>query len=202
MVFGNAYAEFDLGNAERMVADELYALSERLGKASPDNQAHGLLGGTWGYGQDFENEVFEMHPYWWGDCECGHEQAECEWSEANPHRPDCWQERYHAEAERLRDLDWEKQRDQMDKWASDNGWNGRPGVAVYCDCGTDKLWREWASAHGHDPSCRIVMPNFRCGAVEVRWYKYIGRGMSVNREVSRSEWRDIFARCEESLSGL
>ncbi len=132
MVFGNAYAECALGDAESLVANELYALSERIGRANPDEQSHGVLGGEWGYGQDFINDAFEMHPYWWGDCTCGVDEED----EETP----------------------------------------------------------------HSSECRYVLANFKCGAVEVRWYKYIGRGMSVNREVSRKEWRDIFARCEASLS--
>lgn len=33
----------------------LYSISEALGNERP------------GYACDFENDVFEMHPYWWGD---------------------------------------------------------------------------------------------------------------------------------------
>lgn len=29
-----------------------------------------------GYGIDYENDVFEMHPYYWGDCTCGYEKEE------------------------------------------------------------------------------------------------------------------------------
>jgi len=50
-----------------------------------------------------------------------------------------------------------------------------------------------------DGECLDSRPNFKCGAVEVNWYKYIGRGMSVNRPVSRKEWRDIFNKCFKSL---
>jgi hypothetical protein len=198
MLFGNATGEYECPD---LVADELYALSEALGKRSPDAQAHGVLGGGWGYGQDFTNDTFSMLPYWWGDCTCGYDALEYEWWNANPHDGECWQERYHREAERLHalKLSWEAERDQQDAWAATNGWDGRPGVAVFCDCGADAKWREWASSHGHTPDCMEIRPNFRCGDVEVRWYKYIGRGMSVNREVTRAEWRDIFARCEASL---
>jgi hypothetical protein len=34
--------------------DGLYLLSEAIGNDMPS------------YGSDFENDVFEMHPYWWG----------------------------------------------------------------------------------------------------------------------------------------
>src|SRR5438105_3890103 len=95
-VFGNAHGEYDLGAEEDYVAEQLYALSEAPGRRTPDTQAHGLLGGAWGYGQDFTNATFEMHPYWWGDCECGFAEVEFEWGEANHHTPECWSSRWWA----------------------------------------------------------------------------------------------------------
>lgn len=109
----------NLNDLEDFVSDELYALSELLGKKNPDAQAHGGgLGGEWGYGQDFKNDVFEMHPYWWGD----------------------------------------------------------------------------------EDALEAYQPNFQCGDIEIRWYKYIGRGMSVNRAVTREEIEVIFRKCCESLA--
>jgi len=202
-LFGNATGSFDLGAAEGLVANELYALSETLGKRDPKAQSHGALGGEWGYGQDFANETFEMHPYWWGDCDCGYDELESAWSEAHQHKPDCFNTRYHAERERLRaaGTDWPESDSHMTVWAKSNGFPEAPyGEAVFCDCGHDALWQDWASQHGHEPTCSEARPNFRCGDVEVRWYKYIGRGMSMNREVARTEWREIFSRCAGSLA--
>ena len=44
-----------------------------------------------------------------------------------------------------------------------------------------------------------AQPNFKCGDVEIRWYKYLGRGMSVNRQVTREELTEIFQKCKDSL---
>ena len=41
----------------------------RKGEDSP----MGFLGGSDGYGVEFKNDVFEMFPYYWGDCDCGKE---------------------------------------------------------------------------------------------------------------------------------
>jgi len=201
MLFGNATSEYDLGRNETLVADELYDLSQTLAEKNPDAQAHGFLGGEFGYGQDFTNDVFEMHPYWWGDCQCGYEESEMEWESDHPHDPACWQERWGHEHTRVLvlGLAYDEMQRLMREWEVANGWDGRPGVAVFCDCGQDDLWQKWVSTHHHDPSCGEVRPNFRCGDVEVRWYKYIGRGMSTNSELSRDEWRGVFAVCRASL---
>lgn len=44
-----------------------------------------------------------------------------------------------------------------------------------------------------------ALPNFKSGDVEIRWYKHLGRGVSVNREVTREELTEVFQRCRESL---
>ena len=41
--------------------------------------------------------------------------------------------------------------------------------------------------------------NFKWGALEISWYKYHGRGMSMNREVSANECARMLDECVESL---
>jgi len=62
------------------VADEieqlyfgLITLTEAIAQIANDSVAHGCLGGEFGYGAKYENDVFMMHPYCWCDSE------ECEW---------------------------------------------------------------------------------------------------------------------------
>lgn len=45
-------------------------------------------------------------------------------------------------------------------------------------------------------------PNFKYGEFEVRWYKYLGRGMSMNREIDANEFFDIIDKCLESTRKL
>ena len=56
-----------------IVSEGLYKLSKALGKLNPKAQHHGFLGGEWGYGQNFENKVFMMHPFCWCD------EEKCKW---------------------------------------------------------------------------------------------------------------------------
>ncbi|MER5394117.1 hypothetical protein [Saccharopolyspora sp. NPDC002686] len=37
------------------------------------------------------------------------------------------------------------------------------------------------------------------GGVELRWYKHLGRGMSVNRSLQPQEWVQIFDACIASI---
>lgn len=54
------------------------------------------------------------------------------------------------------------------------------------------------AAPQHATGCP-ARPNFRCGDVELEWYKRIGRGMKINRPVTRQEVEDMLGRCQASL---
>jgi hypothetical protein len=148
---------------ERIIARDLYELSRMLGERNPEAQARGLLGGEWGYGQHFKSDVFEMHPFYWGECECGADERIDAWFEANGHSVGC---------------------------------SGSP-----CSCGFAARHSEMASVNPHAPECPEGWPNFRHRRTgfEVDWYKWIGRGMSLSRDVSVEEWAAIAAECMGSL---
>lgn len=78
-------------------------MTRALTKACPERYHRGVFGGSWGYGIDFENEVFRMFPYYWGDCTCGYEQRwadkERTWTIENPHTQDCYQTELKARME-------------------------------------------------------------------------------------------------------
>lgn len=217
-MWGNACGEFDLGEHERYIAEKLYQLSERLGKMSPENQAHGCLGGEWGYGQEFKNDVFEMRPYYWGDCDCSWETKLHEFSSTIEHEPDCfqnkwaqwnkaWREQHQSPKEKRH---WRKtmatEQKANEEFCRANGkLDGTAGCAVHCDCGHDEVLNAWCETNklgpeGHTLTCSTVMPNFRCGNIEICWYKYIGRGMTINRVVTRQKLVAMFKVCFASLA--
>jgi hypothetical protein len=86
-------------------------------------QGGGLLGGEFGYGCDYENDVFMMHQYCWCD------QDNCKW-------------------------------------------------------------------------CNGKEPNFRHkkSGLEIKWYKWIGRGMKFNKKVSPKKWKEIYQDCVKSIN--
>lgn len=45
----------------------------------------------------------------------------------------------------------------------------------------------------------IDLPNFQVDDIKVRWYKWVGRGMTINKEIEKEEWFDLIDQCIESL---
>ena len=131
LLIGNPWQQFELesGTAiHQYVMQRLIQLTETLDNLGiGDTEPQGILGGRYGYGSNFKNQVFSMRKYYWGDCEC--EDHSC-----------------------------------------------------------------------HDKNCPANTPNFKCGDLEINWYKYIGRGMSVNAVIDFKKAEEIFNRCEESLT--
>jgi len=42
--------------------------------------------------------------------------------------------------------------------------------------------------------------NFKCGDIEISWYKYLGRGTTVNKLHSRDEYIRMYEICMEELN--
>jgi len=207
-LFGNPTSELD---APDWIADDLYALSERLGTTNPDAQHHGLFGGAWGYGQEFRNDVFEMHPYEWGDCDCGFESRDWVWSTEHDHANTCYQsilrDRLIAAggtADSLGYVELEHNaRETITRALCAEMHPSYPaGSFVHCTCTHDNDYRVWREANNHDARCCVARPNFAhfASGLEVRWYKYIGRSMTWTRHLSRSEWRRVHQDCMESVA--
>jgi hypothetical protein len=203
----------------KMIDFGLVALTEAIAQVAPDTLGGGLLGGEFGYGANFENDAFTMRTYYWGDCDCGADEREAEWSAAHKHAPDCYMHKVAGDLlaaggtrssfsdtyiERPKAVtydQWQKTEDATrKKWCKHFGLSYPAGCAIHCTCGHDKLFSAWVNDNGHRPTCALELPNFlhkRTG-MEVRWYKWIGRGMEsvgVPKDVAA-----VFRECMESLS--
>jgi hypothetical protein len=121
----SAPTEVDLGSLRDYASTALHQLVRRLGDRIHQDDG-------------FRNEVFELRPYYWGDCTCGFE-------------------------------------DQEDQPA------------------------ESRQMQGHKTDCLVIAPNFRCGDIEIRWYKHIGRGMNGSRLLTYAELEEAFHRCHQSI---
>jgi hypothetical protein len=179
-----------------VVSKGLYKLSEALGKMKPKNQHHGFLGGDWGYGQDFENKVFQMFPFYWGECTCGYDKKASIWYRTHRHKKSCYQ----AEYVKISGA-WMKDK-EVKKLCKKFGisWDKGAGSAVHCTCGFDKLANKWERENPHKSNCLSIRPNFvhKPTGFSVNWYKYIGRSME-NEKISEGRWKKILNECLKSL---
>jgi len=145
-----------------------------------------------------DNEVFWHMPYWWGDCECGFEELDWQWSEENAHAADCYYSEYQA-LKRDPEKPWTVLDTDAKNLCKKHGisWNDGFGSAVHCTCGRDEAYAKWRETHDHTPWCPIVLDNFiyKPTDLHIQWYKYPFRDSYANREISRTEMLKIVAEC-------
>lgn len=197
--------------SEGRVAHDLRELTEILVTQHSSGQVGGLLGGEWGYGTEFTNATFELHPYYWGDCTCTFDEAESDWWDTHEHAAACYQQvirnrgylDYDDDA--AADMDY-RARDAhnkaiIDVVCAEMNLDPEHGYGVHCTCTHDADYAAWRAATGHDDAiCAMERPNFqhKPTGTTVNWYKYLGRGMEI--DVRGASWRDIFDDCLRSLT--
>jgi hypothetical protein len=131
----------------------------------------GFFGSEFGYGEEFENEVFLMRPHCW----CGN-AGECPWCTGC----DIYQERNACAVCRQPALSVEQRRaaplEQRCDYVA-----GRGIFARFAPWTLDRDRRYY------DP------PNFwhKPSDFRVRWYKYIGRENRTNKDITGAEWVTI-----------
>ena len=183
----------------------LRELTSAIEGVEPDAVAFGFLGGSDGYGAHFENDVFVMRPYYWGDCDCGFDALEDAFYDSDAgHTDDCYDTQVQIER-RKAGLSWHESRPyRYHEETIKRGWEAMrkaeskiyerlcikfglsypDGCAIHCTCGCKSRWVEWCAKNQHNETCTPNLPNFRhkASGLEVRWYKYIGRGMELKGE--------------------
>lgn len=191
MLFGHSRGEFEI---PRIGAYEkpIFALLDAI---NPDNA---------GYMLEYENDTFVMHPYWWGDCDCGFEEKEEVWDEENKHTADCFHTLYHAEKERISNpkIQFMDSHELMTVWSKANGLPTAPdGMAVYCTCDYQERWEKFTEANWHDAKCSLARPNFlfKPTGYELRVYKYPMRDSFANYDLSTEEYAEMMDVCIKSL---
>lgn len=164
-------------------------------------------------GNVYYNNDFVIQSYYWGECVCGYEQLESLWEKDESHSEDCFHtayinfhDTYGSEwSEIAKGLGEERWKETYEDFKSQHGLSqgedGDHGIAVKCDCGYDTRWEKWVSTHGHAENCFSVRPNLWHIASDTRiyWYKYPGRGMSINKQISDKFWMKIVEECVTSI---
>lgn len=94
------------------VSDGLRMLTKTIHERGlADGEQCGFFGGEWGYGADFENDVFAMHrDYMDLECTCGHdERADAVEYRLKDHTEDCYQTELHRRIEEYeRRVGWDE----------------------------------------------------------------------------------------------
>ena len=202
MVFGNPSQELECPEYIEALLSHLGHEIERIVWNVTQKKYDSPTGNVGGL---YKNDTFEMRSYYWGECTCGFDARDYEWSGQHSHKPKCWTETYQAIRREfvLGGIDeyTEEGRAKFLTRAKELGWpfETQDGIAVYCNCGYDEEYAKWRETNDHVPDCPTIMPNFRCGDFEVSWYKYLGRGMSMNREISEADAVAVLNKCMESV---
>lgn len=161
--------------SDDQVSHDLVWLTEHLMKTQGAETSGGFLGGEFGYGAYFENDVFMMHPYCW--CE----QDDCPWCIGCECGDEARRYLIKGPGEYI-EVAWEAWRDAYDPERPDT----RKSELVpekACDLCNGVI--EPAPNFLHKPS-----------GSKVSWYKYIGRSMEVELQ---ADWRDVLGDCVASL---
>lgn len=210
-----------------IISESLRDLTQVLEEHTGRDNVQGILGGRHGYGVHFKNDVFEMHPFYWDDCICGHAELQDNFYEELKHEEPCYQteltnalidegftlNEWGGPANEQEDEDYFGARELLSKFYSfksakakelsiKHGFDPEIGIYVHCNCSYNEHAIKWHEENKHSDECPIDWPNFKHygSGLEITWYKYIGRDMEINRDVTLQEWSAIFVDTINSLN--
>ena len=146
--------------ASTSIEIDLVKITEYLIKKKKVDHISGLLGGEFGYGCNYKNEVFEIRPYYWGKCDCGWNEFYDEDAFKEKHKKDCYQSLVNKELvkngwkkdkrgwiDHPQEMNWEKAVDVEDKirekYCKKFNLSFPSGCAIHCTCGRDNGWENW-----------------------------------------------------------
>lgn len=204
IMFGNSRGDFEV--PRDTFQHIFHVLIEKL---EPDNYD--------GHPKEFENDVFRIFPYYWGECTCGWDDLDNghEKLEKIEHNSNCI---YHEYMKCAYDEDKLRQHNDMlillksvyEKRGlsteGDDWWNG---CGVICDCDFDiryqNILSEYCEIFGNDyhkDDCKLVIPNFtyKSTGFTINWYKYPMRDSYMNQNILSEEFQEIINNCINTLN--
>jgi len=164
-------------------------------RVSDSEQGGGFFGGSFGYGVNFDNSVFEMHPDWQGGCTCGATEPQ--------HAPACEERRWEYVRARndyavVPSTPEERDADVQSALAMGMSQLGAAMTTAFRPwsweraeeyernhphpgCPPDCTAIGWVERESHDPTCRLEQHcfTFKPSGFVLDWYKYIGRDNDV-----------------------
>ncbi len=201
-VFGNSRGTVPV---DRNLQEPFYNYLESMGF---DGYGNKLDNDEW----VFENEVFRVQPYYWGDCQCGFEARADAWWEKNNHDSGC----YSSELERLEKsagVHWREQDENLSFderrkikegiYQSLTKKHNKPmqGCAVHCTCYVEGDADDWFNSNSHSNTCLVATPNFtfKPTGFTLSWYKYPLRDSYSSDELTLDKIKKMMTACILSL---
>lgn len=157
----------------------------------------------------FENHVFRIQPYYWGDCECDYEDAWDEFFDKNKHSEDCYRSElkrekisagiHYSQESNLPFDERRKIENKIYKILTKKHKLPMRGCAVHCNCGLDELAN--SQDINHSKYCLIATPNFTFKPTEftLSWYKYALRDSYSSELLTRDLMEYMMKECKDSL---
>ena len=202
------------------ISQGLYILSEILQRSETAERCSSALGGTYGYGATFENDVFMMRPYCWcesDDClwcggQCGCDSGNVEYFlDGEP------VERWQDASDTILGDSYERLRALFNKniYKGEEFEDAQAEFDAKCAERTRRLTTIYpAITHTCEPKGMFndrprgedygfqQAPHFwhKASGLKIAWYKWIGRDMEVsNPNLTFGDWRKIYTECLESI---
>lgn len=184
------------------IAADLCALTHILVEANGAPKVGGALGGEWGYGTRFENDVFRMSNFCWCEADDCPQCVGCS----------CPEEAFHYFVDGV-EVDYEEWIGIYDREVGE--W--RPGMPEEEMQEMERKGREVNERRDerHDPVCDFCLtggpaaaagggpgrsaPNFwhKPSGIKIWFYKYIGRSMEFEGPIER--WEEAYGEVVGSL---
>lgn len=149
----------------------LIRLTRAIDSSGTTAVVQGVLGGQYGYGADYENEVFMMHPYCW--CE----KPGCPWCVGC----ECLEKDQHYFIGE-REVSYELWRDEYSRTGNTLRSERQDNPCAFC---RDEV---------------VPAPNFlhKASGFKVHWYKYAGRDMEISSP-NGVRFSRVLKECLQSL---
>jgi len=191
LILGNSRGDYEV---DRDLQDQFVGWMERLGfdcygsRQEPDSE--------W----VFENDVFRMQPYYWGDCDCGYDEKEWQWCEEHKHADACYQIEYRKIRDTTEFFSKEAQA-LIEELCGRYGLSYPSSCAVHCTCDYEKEWAAWSAENKHAETCALVQPNFsfKPTGFKLDWYKYALRSSYSSAPLTKEMIDEMFTECERSM---
>jgi hypothetical protein len=210
IIFGNSRGQFEIERGKGF-EEELIRLFESY---APERDS------SWReYGEEFENDIFMVEPYYWGECTCGFDSKEFN----EEHSKECYQTElkneklkagwiYDKDGYSKRPKEWtyededKKERFIYKELCKKYKLSYPSGCAVHCTCDYDERAQKWLNKigypTGHKKECLLEKPNFlyKPTGFEIQWYKYCLRDSYSNQPITLKKFKSIIDDCIKSLT--